>query len=80
MWSTPPVVVPARLFARLLDAYRKPRRTPWADANRGGAAIDSFLEGPCLDAAGELLVTDIPNGRIFRVRAGGWELLAEYDG
>jgi gluconolactonase len=40
-----------------------------------------FLEGPAFDRAGNLYVTDIPYGRIFRVDAGGtFSLVAEYDG
>ncbi len=82
MWFTPPAVIPARLFAALPEGLRRPRPNAWADANRGGAAIDSFLEGPCFDAAGALHVTDIPYGRIFRIDAAGkrWDLLAEYEG
>ena len=80
MWSDPPRALPVRLFSALPAALRQPRRTAWSDANRGGAAIDSFLEGPCFDAAGQLHVTDIPNGRIFRVGPAGWEVVAEYEG
>jgi gluconolactonase len=80
MWFSPPREVPVRAFATLPEAHRRPRRTAWSDANRAGAAIDSFLEGPCFDAAGSLLVTDIPNGRIFRVGTPAWELVAEYAG
>ncbi len=81
MWFTPPREIPARLHARLPDALRRPRRTPWSDANRAAAAIDSFLEGPCFDGAGRLHVTDIPNGRVFRIAEdGGWHLLVEYEG
>jgi sugar lactone lactonase YvrE len=40
-----------------------------------------FLEGPAFDRAGNLYVTDIPFGRIFRVDArGSFTLVAEYDG
>jgi gluconolactonase len=83
MWFDPPRAIPARPFAALPEAHRRPRRTAWSDANRGGAAIDSFLEGPCFDAAGRLHVTDIPNGRVFRIGpagGGAWELVAEYEG
>ena len=76
-----PVPIPARLFSALPAAFRTPRHTAWSAANRGGQAIDSFLEGPCFDAAGRLLVTDIPNGRIFIIGSPtAWEVLAEYDG
>jgi gluconolactonase len=80
MWFVPPREIPVRPFASLPTAHRRPRRTAWSDANRGGAAIDSFLEGPCFDVAGNLLVTDIPNGRIFRVGVRNWDLVAEYEG
>ena len=34
----PPPRLEAEIFSRLPDRYRKPRRTPWADANRRGAS------------------------------------------
>ena len=77
----PPPQARAELFSRLPDRFRKPRRTAWADANRGGHPIDSFLEGPAFDRQGQLYVADIPFGRIFRVSPEGtWEQVAEYDG
>ena len=73
--------VRAEVFARLPERFRQKRRTPWADANRGGGDIDSFLEGPSFDRDGNLYVTDIPNGRVFRLTPdAGWTLVAEYDG
>ncbi len=62
------------------DRLRRLRRTEWADANRAGAAVDCFLEGPCFDAAGRLHVVDIPYGRIFRIEGDAWAVIAEYDG
>ncbi len=77
----PPQVRELALFTTLPGALRKPERSVWADANRGGMATDSFLEGPVFDGAGNLYVTDIPWGRIFRINPqGGWTLVAEYDG
>ena len=68
-------------FARLPDKFRKSGRNAWADANRGGAPTDCFLEGPVFDAEGNLYVTDIPYGRIFRIDPRGeWELVVQYDG
>jgi gluconolactonase len=56
-------------------------RSPWADVNQGGRLADSFLEGPVFDPAGNLYVTDIPFGRIFRIdTAGVWTLVAQWDG
>src|SRR5687768_17447830 len=73
----PPPTVTAEVFTRLPDHFRNARPTAWANANRGGHAIDSFLEGPAFDRAGRLYVTDVPFGRVFRIDAqGAWELVA----
>ena len=81
MWFPPPRGVPVRAFARLPLSLRRPQRSAWADGTRGGAVLDSFLEGPCFDAAGRFLVTDIPHGRVFIVgQDNRWDVLAEYDG
>jgi gluconolactonase len=78
----PPVLRDTEVFTRMPAHYRRTgMRSLWADANRGGAPVDSFLEGPVFDDFGNLYVTDIPFGRIFRISpAGEWELIAEYDG
>ena len=66
---TAPTVRETEVFTRMPDRFRRAGvRSDWADANRGGHATDSFLEGPVFDAAGNLFVTDIPFGRIFRIR------------
>jgi gluconolactonase len=71
----------ARAFASLPGKFRKKRRTAWADPNRAGVALDSFLEGPSFDRQGNLWCVDIPFGRIFKINAKKeWELAAEYDG
>ena len=84
MWNldfAPPAVIHARVLTRLPDSFRKAGRTEWCDANKPGHEIDSFLEGPAFDAAGNLYVTDIPYGRIFRISpALEWTLIAQYDG
>ena len=68
-------------FSSMPDTFRRPERSAWADANRGGTVTDSFLEGPVFDGVGNLYVTDIPWGRIFRIDPqGAWMLVAEYDG
>ena len=77
----PPPTITTEVFTRLPDKLRRPRRSAWADANRAGRETDSFLEGPSFDRQGRLYVTDIPNGRVFRITtAGEWEQIAEYDG
>ena len=84
MWNlsfTPPEVIEARVWSRLPNEFRRPRRTAWVDANKPGHVLDSFLEGPSFDRAGNLYVCDIPYGRIFRIDAARrWTLVAEYDG
>jgi gluconolactonase len=77
----PPATLKAEVFTRFPDKFRKPVRTFWADVNKGGQVADSFLEGPSFDRAGNLWVTDIPHGRVFRVSASGdWTQVTEYDG
>ena len=50
LYITPPEVVQADVFFRLPEAFRRPgRRSAWADANRAGATVDCFLEGPSFD-------------------------------
>jgi gluconolactonase len=70
------------VFTRMPEQFRRTGvRSEWANANRGGQATDSFLEGPVFDASGNLYVADIPFGRIFRIDpAGSWELVAEWVG
>jgi gluconolactonase len=69
------------LFSALPERFRQRRRTVWSDANMGGREVDSFLEGPVFDDAGNLYVTDIPFGRVFRVDPKGeWDLVAQWDG
>lgn len=78
---TPPQTGEFDIFSTMPDAFRRRARSAWADSNRGGAIVDSFLEGPVFDADGNLFVTDIPWGRVFRIDSGGnWTLVAEYDG
>ena len=78
----PPQVRETEVFTRLPEHFRRTGvRSAWADANRGGAPTDSFLEGPVFDDEGRLLVCDIPFGRVFRIDADGhWSLVAEWDG
>lgn len=83
MWMfKPPEWREAEVFTQMPAHFRRTGvRSDWADANRGGQATDSFLEGPVFDSAGHLYVTDIPFGRIFRIDAAGqWTLVTEYDG
>ncbi len=77
----PPLVKKLDLYASLPSSFRKPHASAWATANRPSAVVDSFLEGPVFDRHGNLYITDIPFGRIFRIdREKQWSLVAEYDG
>lgn len=77
----PPQVRELARFTSLPAHFRTRTQSVWADANRAGRPTDSFLEGPVFDRNGNLYVSDIPFGRIFRIdAAGAWTLVAEYDG
>ncbi len=77
----PPATIRAEIFSRMPDELRRPKRTSWGDYNKAGQPVDCFLEGPSFDADGQLVVTDIPHGRIFKVSSSGtWSQVAEYDG
>jgi len=84
MWNlsfAPPQLIEARVLTRLPEAFRRKGRSEWADANKPGHEVDCFLEGPSFDREGNLFVTDIPFGRIFRITPRlEWALAAEYDG
>jgi gluconolactonase len=77
-----PEVREAEVFTQMPHRFRRSGvSSTWAEANRGGQPTDSFLEGPVFDPHGNLYVTDIPFGRIFRIDSvGEWTLIAEYDG
>lgn len=77
-----PIEIQTEVFATLPDAYRKKDTTAeWLIGQRRGLKTHSFLEGPCFDRAGNLYVTDIPFGRIFKITpAGHFDLIAEYPG
>jgi gluconolactonase len=77
----PPQVRELAPFTSLPDEFRARTKSAWGDANRSGLPTDSFLEGPVVDDAGNLYVTDIPFGRVFRIdAAGAWSLVGEWDG
>src|SRR4029453_15230313 len=83
MWlAHAPEVRDTEVHCKMPTHLRKTNvRSVWADANRGGRPVDSFLEGPVVDERGNLYVTDIPFGRIFRITPSlVWEVVAEYGG
>ena len=77
-----PTVRPLELFSSMPEKFRRTGvRSVWADVNQGGRLADSFLEGPVFDEKGNLFVTDIPFGRVFRIDPKGeWDLVAQWDG
>src|SRR5262249_42695873 len=79
MFAAPPSIE-ARLFARIPDRFHKPAvRSEWTDIQIHGATAPTFLEGPSFDRVGNLFVTDIPWGRIFKIAPDGEvKLAAEY--
>jgi gluconolactonase len=77
----PPELIKAQTFMSMPQKFRRKTRTTWSDPNRQGAEVDSFLEGPAFDRAGNLYFVDIPFGRVFRITTKGeWELVTQYDG
>ena len=78
----PPPRITAAVFAELPAPFRRGKLS--AERMASGRSVPKhgcFLEGPAFDRAGNLYVTDIPFGRIFRVDAQGrFTLVAEYDG
>ena len=77
----PPAQRALEIFTTLPDRFRRSQSSAWAEHNKHGAVLHSFLEGPCFDRHGILHVVDIPWGRIFRIDpSGNWELFVEYDG
>lgn len=77
----PPEPITSEVYAELPAEFRVERRSSWSDARRGGKPVHSFLEGPSFDRDGNLYVTDIPFGRVFRISPQRRvELVAEYDG
>ena len=76
-----PEFIKAQTFMSMPQKFRHKTRTQWSDANRQGAEVDSFLEGPSFDRAGNLYFVDIPFGRVFRITTRGeWELVTQYEG
>lgn len=80
MFAPPPELQTETLAVLPPELSRAGRPTEWS-FGKPNREMGSFLEGPCVDRDGSLLVTDIPFGRIFRVDSGGgFHLVAEYDG
>jgi gluconolactonase len=81
MFAAPPEIA-TRIFARVPDALsRAGRPSHWVDVQQHGAPTPSFIEGPSFDREGNLWITDIPWGRLFKITPeGSLSLALEYDG
>ncbi|QCP53378.1 SMP-30/gluconolactonase/LRE family protein [Trinickia violacea] len=80
-WYPVPRSVATEIHTAMPDSVRRREVSEWSKGNKGGAVVDSFLEGPCFDPDGNLYVVDIPHGRIFRITPElEWQRVAEYDG
>ncbi len=76
-----PELIKAEVFSEMPSYFRDRQRTAWSDPNRQGAPVEQFIEGPSFDRKGNLYITDIPFGRVFRITPdGSWDLVCEYDG
>lgn len=76
-----PIRIKAEFHVALPADLTTPRQSAWSDAQLGGRALESFLEGPDFDRGGNLFIVDIPFGRIFRIDPDGRSSIwCEYDG
>jgi gluconolactonase len=81
MFAAPERLAP-KVFARIPEKFGyNDRQTEWTQTQLHGMPVPTFLEGPSFDRAGNLYVTDIPWGRIFKITpSGDVSVAAEYDG
>ena len=72
----------AKLWSRLPNEFHYTGEpNDWVKMTRPGQKLHSFLEGPEIDNDGNLLLVDVPYGRIFRIdQEGQWSLVHQYDG
>lgn len=80
MFAAPPAIE-AEIFTVIPEKFRRHEESEWARVQLHGAPAPAFLEGPAFDREGNLWVTDIPWGRLFKISPDGEvEVGAEYDG
>jgi gluconolactonase len=81
MFSVPLSLTTETAFELPSHLYESSAGNTWVAANLHGRDTHSFLDGPCFDKTGNLWVTDVPFGRIFRITpTGEWDLIVKYDG
>ncbi len=81
MFAAPEKLKP-EIFTRIPERFHvKDRHGDWTRTQLHGQQANLFIEGPSFDRDGNLWITDIPWGRIFRIDPkGNVELVVEYDG
>jgi gluconolactonase len=63
------------------DLHHQGEPSAWAKMTRPGQAMHSFLEAAFFDKDGNLWLSDVPYGRVFRVSpAGDWTLMHQIGG
>ncbi|KAK6383669.1 hypothetical protein LTS17_002961 [Exophiala oligosperma] len=76
----PPPVIKAEVHVRVPDELYCTEESEWRGGFTGNFR-NIFLEGPTVDANGDLFITDIPGGQILRVdKAGQVTKRIKYDG
>lgn len=77
-----PQIIQTEVFAEVPPRLRRSGTPPERlAAGKSATPMGSFLEGPSLDRAGNLYVTDLAWGRIFKVSPQGeFDVVLEYDG
>jgi len=76
VFAAPPIIE-TEVFARVPDELRQHREP----RHQSGVPRDCFIEGPSFDRDGNLYITNIPYGQIFRISPRGeFTLVATYDG
>jgi gluconolactonase len=76
VFAAPPIIE-TEVFARVPDELRQ-HRDP---RHQSGVPRDCFIEGPSFDREGNLYITNIPYGQIFKISPRGeFTLVATYDG
>jgi gluconolactonase len=75
-------ILTAQPFTTLPKQFRhKGAPSDWAKMTRPGLAMHSFLEGAFFDTRGDLWLSDVPYGRVFRVtQQGDWHCAHRIEG
>lgn len=77
----PPPIINTKTFVKFPESLNRSGKNKWLDVQLHGTQLGTFLEGPSFDREGNLWVTDIPWGRIFKITpAGKITIVCEYDG